>query len=88
MAQCVNDPACLCGGTGWIPSLEQWVKDVALLQVWCRSQLWLIFNPWSRNFQMPRLWLGKKNHFDVVSMIILKIEKLMDRSYALLSKLI
>ena len=45
VAQWVNDPACPCGGTGSIPSLEQWVKYLPLLQVWCRSQLWLRFNP-------------------------------------------
>ena len=34
MAQWVNHLACLCGGTGLIPSLVQWVKDPALLQLW------------------------------------------------------
>ena len=25
---------------GLIPGLAQWVKDLALLEVWCRSQTW------------------------------------------------
>ena len=28
----------------------QWVKDSLLLQQWHRSQLWLEFDPWLRNF--------------------------------------
>ena len=51
MAQQVNDPVCLRGGAGLIPSPGQWVKDVALLQLWCRSQLWLRFDPWTRDYQ-------------------------------------
>ena len=41
----------------WIPSLVQWVKD-PLLQLWCRSQMWLRFNLWPRNFHM--LWVQPK----------------------------
>ena len=26
---------------GSIPALAQWVKDLALLWLWCRSQMWL-----------------------------------------------
>ena len=39
MAQWVQDPACLCGGTAPIPGLAQWVKDLALLHysVGCSS---------------------------------------------------
>ena len=33
VAQWVNDPSCLCGGTGLILSPAQWVKDPALLQL-------------------------------------------------------
>ena len=32
--------------TGSIPGLLQWIKNPALLQLWCRSQLWLRFDPW------------------------------------------
>ena len=30
--------------------MAQWVKDLALLQLWFRSQLWLRFNAWPREF--------------------------------------
>ena len=36
-----------------VPSVTWRVKDLALLQLWCRSQLWLGFSPWPRNFHMP-----------------------------------
>ena len=36
VAQCVNDLACLCGGTSWIPGLAQWVEDPVLPQL-CRK---------------------------------------------------
>ena len=42
----------LSGGAGLMPSQVQWVKDPALLRLWCRPQLWLGFSPWSRNFHM------------------------------------
>ena len=32
---------------------EHEVKDPALPQLWCRSQLWLGFHPWPRNSHMP-----------------------------------
>ena len=31
-----------------------WVKDLALLHLWHRSQLLLRFAPWPRNFHMPQ----------------------------------
>ena len=34
----------------------QWVKDPALPQWWCRSQLLHGFDPWPRNFHMPLVW--------------------------------
>ena len=37
---------CLCHGLGLFSSSAQWVKDLALMQLWCRLQLWLRFNPW------------------------------------------
>ena len=55
MVQRVNDPACLCGGAGSIPSLARWVKDPALLELWYGLQLWLSLNPWPGNFHM--LWV-------------------------------
>ena len=31
----------------------QWVKDLALPQLWYRWHPWLGFNPWPRNFHLP-----------------------------------
>ena len=50
---------CHCRGMSLIPSLAQWVKDLVLLQLWCRSQLWLRFHSWLGNFCM--LWVWSKN---------------------------
>ena len=58
--QQVSDLACLCGGASSIPSPVQWVKDPALLWLWCRSQPWLRSGPWPRNFQIPQVWPKKK----------------------------
>ena len=60
MAQWVNDPACLYGIAGLIPGLEQWVKNLALPQLWCRSQMRFKFNPWPRNFYMLWVWLKQQ----------------------------
>ena len=46
MAQWVNDPACLGGGSSLLPDPTQWVKDLALLQLWHRLHLQLKFDPW------------------------------------------
>ena len=40
---------CLCSSAGSIPGLAPGIKDPELLQLWCRWQLQLRFNPWSRN---------------------------------------
>ena len=53
VAQWINDLAYLYGGSGLSPSLVQWVKDPALLQLQHRSQLQLKSDPWPRNFFMP-----------------------------------
>ena len=42
-----------------VPTVVQWVKDLAFLQLWHRSQLWLRFAPWPGNFHM--LWVQPKN---------------------------
>ena len=46
---------CLCGSMGLIPSLAQWVKDLAVPQLWQSLQLWLGFDSWPGNFHM--LWV-------------------------------
>ena len=43
-----------------VPTVAQWLKDLALLQLWCRSQQQLGFDPWLRNFHMPRVRLKEK----------------------------
>ena len=53
MAQWINDPSPLCGGTSWIPSPAQVFKDLALPQLWGRPKVHLGFDPWPRNFHMP-----------------------------------
>ena len=60
MAQWVNGPACLCKGTGSMPDPGQWVKDPGLLQLWCRLQLQLGFDPWAGKVHMSRGQLKKK----------------------------
>ena len=52
---------CLWGGMDLTPSPAQWVKDLVLPYLWVgRSQLWLRFNSWPRNFHMPWVWSWKK----------------------------
>ena len=46
---------CLCGSAGSIPGLAQWVKALVFPQLWLRLQLQLGFDPWPRNFHMPRV---------------------------------
>ena len=60
--QWVNGLACLCGGTRSILGLVQWIKNLELLQLWHRSHLWLGFDPWPRNFHVPRRQLKKKKN--------------------------
>ena len=42
------------------PAWSSGLKDVALLQLWHRSQLWLRFDSWPGNFHMPRARAKKK----------------------------
>ena len=56
MVQWVNDPPCLCGAAGLIPSPAQWVKTPAL------SQMQLGFNPWPGKFHMLQEWLKKEEY--------------------------
>ena len=50
MVQWVDDLACLCGGTGLIPSPVKGVKDPVMPQMQHSLQLWLGFSPWPGNF--------------------------------------
>ena len=45
---------------GSIPGPTQWVKDIALLLLWCRLQLWLGSDPWSGNSICQRKKKKKK----------------------------
>ena len=54
MVQWVNDSAFVCGAAGSIPGPVQCVKDLALLHLWCRSQILLSLDSWLWNFRM--LW--------------------------------
>ena len=54
----VNDPTHLHGVAGSIPSPAQWVMDLALLQLWHRSQTGRGFSPWPGNYHV--LWVQPK----------------------------
>ena len=36
--------------------MAQQVKELALSLLWTCLQLWHGFDPWPKNFQMPRVW--------------------------------
>ena len=40
--------------------MAQQVKDLVLPQLWRRLQLWFGFDPWPRNYHMPRVRQKKK----------------------------
>ena len=40
-------------GCRFYPQPAQWVKDLVVLQLWCRSQLQLGSDPWPRNSMCP-----------------------------------
>ena len=42
-----------------VPTVAQYAKDLALLQLCCKSKLWLGFDPWPGNFHI--LWVRLKN---------------------------
>ena len=48
--------------------VAEWVKDPALLLMWLEPLLWHGFNPWPRNFLMPRMWPPppKKKEMDCI----------------------
>ena len=47
---------------GFHPQPRAVVKDLALLQMWRRSKLWLGFDPWPGNFHTLQVW-PKKSSF-------------------------
>ena len=57
MVQWVKDPSAVAwvAAEGRVQSLAQHsgLKDLMLLQLRCRLQLWVGFNPWSGNLGMP-----------------------------------
>ena len=69
MAQQVKVWRCLCGDVeptpGLIHSPTQWVKDLVLLQLQCRSELRLRFDPCPGNFHVPQVWPKKKPTVDM-----------------------
>ena len=42
----------------WVqsPTWSSGLKNLALLQLWHRSQLWLKYHLWPGNFHMPQVW--------------------------------
>ena len=50
--------ACLKILHGGVPTVVQWLKDLALPQLWYRSPLQLRFDPWPENFHMA--WVQEK----------------------------
>ena len=40
--------------------VKQWVKDLALLQLWHRLRLWCGSDPWPGNFHMLQEWPKEK----------------------------
>ena len=67
VAHWVKDPGIVSGCVGLISALAQWVKVLAL------PQLWLEFNPWSRNFHTAWEWQKKKKK----KKLMLKFKKIM-----------
>ena len=49
----------------------QWVKDLALLQLWHRLQLWPRFDPWPRNFHMTQVQLQKEKRKMFTAVLLL-----------------
>lgn len=48
--------------TWGVPTVMQWVRDLALLQLWGRLQLRLGFEPGPGNFQVPQVQPNKNKY--------------------------
>ena len=72
LAQRVNDLTCLSGGSGSIPSLAHWFKDLALLQLWHKLDL---IPP--KNFHMPRVWSEKEKKSTSLVFMLIFFKKLL-----------
>ena len=63
-------------GMGLILGSAQWVKDLALLQLWRRSQLRLRFNSWPKNFHMLQVMQKKKKKKKEILRVFITRKKL------------
>ena len=57
-----------------IPGQHDGLKDLALLEPWHRSQLWLRFSPWTGNFHMLWVCPKKKEKTTQITIIIIPVE--------------
>ena len=55
MAQWVKNPTRIYEEASFIPGLDQWVEDLALLWVWHRPAATASIPPQPGNFHMPRV---------------------------------
>ena len=56
MARWVMNPSSVHEDVGLVPGLAQWVKELALLWLWCRPIAAALFDPCLENFHMPQGW--------------------------------
>ena len=53
-----------------VAAVAQWVRDLALPQLWHRLQLpWLRFDPWLGNFHILQIWLKKEKKIRTIFMV-------------------